>query len=112
MKDIKLDLGQPLRVFGDNTQMIRLVVDENQRISTRLRHVDIQNMWLKQEYRKGKFFLEYLPTASMPADGLTKALSRQKFEHFRSLLNLRDIQREVEWAQGASGVLQPSSLSP
>jgi hypothetical protein len=102
MKDIKLDLGQPLRVFCDNTQTIRLVVDENQRISTRLRHVDIQNMWLKQEYRKGNFLLEYLPTARMPADGLTKALSRQKFEHFRSLLNLRDIQREVEWTQGAS----------
>jgi len=32
----------------------------------------------------------------MPADGLTKSLSRQKFEHFRSLLNLQDIQGVIE----------------
>ncbi|RSL47581.1 hypothetical protein CEP51_015754, partial [Fusarium floridanum] len=61
---------------------IRLVVEENQRITTKLRHVDVQNMWLKQEFKK--------------ADGLTKALSRSKFEHFRSMLNLVDIKREVD----------------
>ena len=53
-------------------------------------------MWLKQEFRKGKFEIGYLPTADMPADGLTKALPRQKFEHFRSLLNLADVQNKIE----------------
>ena len=96
MTDIGLDLGIPLKVWCDNQQTIRLIVDENQRISTRLRHVDIQNMWLKQEFRKGKFEIGYLPTADMPADGLTKALPRQKFEHFRSLLNLADVQAKIE----------------
>jgi hypothetical protein len=37
-----------------------------------------------------------LPAADMPADGLTKALPRQKFEYFRSLLNLADIQDKIE----------------
>ena len=96
MRDISLDLGQQLKLYCDNQQTIRLIVDEGQRISTKLRHVDIQNMWLRQEFRKGKFFIEYLPTGRMPADGLTKALSRQKFEHFRNLLNLQDVQRLVE----------------
>ncbi|KAJ6436334.1 reverse transcriptase family protein [Purpureocillium lavendulum] len=81
LRDISLDLG-PLKIFCDNLQSIRLVVEENQRITTKLRHVDIQNMWLKQEFRK--------------ADGLTKALSRSKFEHFRSLLNLVDIKKQVD----------------
>jgi len=95
LRDISLDLG-PLKVYCDNLQTIRLVVDENQRITTRLRHVDIQNMWLKQEFKKGRFQVEYLSTDQMPADGLTKALQRAKFERFRSMLNLVDIKREVE----------------
>ena len=52
-------------------------------------------MWLKQEFRKGTFEIGYLPTADMPADRLTKALSRQKFEHFHSLLNLTDVQDKI-----------------
>ncbi|OAQ57989.1 integrase, catalytic core [Purpureocillium lilacinum] len=95
LRDISLDLG-PLKIFCDNLQSIRLVVEENQRITTKLRHVDIQNMWLKQEFRKGRFLVEYLETNRMPADGLTKALSRSKFEHFRSLLNLVDIKKQVD----------------
>ena len=96
MDDIKLDLGEPLRIWCDNQQTIRLVASENQRISTKLRHIDIQNMWLRQEYSKGRFEINYLPTDKMPADGLTKALSRQKFEHFRALLNLTDVQTLLE----------------
>lgn len=52
-------------------------------------------MWLRQEYAAGKFDVVYLKTNDMPADGLTKALPRQKFEHFRMLLNLQDIQSLV-----------------
>ena len=91
MKDIGLNLGISLKVWCDNQQTIRLIVNENQRILTKLYYVDIQNMWLKQEFRKGKFDIGYLPTADMPADGLIKALSRQKFEHFYLLLNLADV---------------------
>ncbi|KJZ74447.1 hypothetical protein HIM_06043 [Hirsutella minnesotensis 3608] len=95
LRDIPVDLG-PLKVHCDNLQTIRLVVEENQRITTKLRHVDIQNMWLKQEFKKGRFLAEYLKTDQMPADALTKALPRAKFEHFRSMLNLTDIKREVK----------------
>jgi len=94
-RSLSLDLGQLMEIFCDNQQTIRLVIGENERISTRLRHVDIQNMWLRQEYAKGKFIVTYLPTADMPADGLTKCLPRQKFEHFRRLLNLQDTQAIV-----------------
>ena len=76
MRDISLDLGTPLRLYYDNQQSIRLVVNEAQRLTTKLRHVDIQNIWLKQEFQGGRFKLLYLPTHLMPADGLTKSLSR------------------------------------
>lgn len=106
---ISLDLGQLMTIFCDNQQTIRLVVGENARISTRLRHIDIQNMWLRQEYAAGKFIVTYLPTAQMPADGLTKCLSRQKFENFRMMLNLQDTQAIVApavWATSKNLTLE------
>jgi len=41
IEDIGLELGQPLRIWYDNQQTIRLVVYENQRIATKLKYVDI-----------------------------------------------------------------------
>ena len=61
------------------------------RITTRLRHVDIQNLWLKQEHARGSFAVEYLATADMPADGLTKYLPAQKFQQFKKLLNVTEV---------------------
>ena len=49
----------------------------------KLRHVDIYNMWLRQEAQKASFGIEYLPMAKMPANGFTKALPKQKFKRFR-----------------------------
>jgi len=95
-QEIQLDLGELWTIYCNNQQTIRLVIGENERISTKLRHVDIQNMWLRQEYGKGSFLVEYLETNSMPADGLTKNLTRQKFEHFRTLLNLQDTRALIE----------------
>jgi hypothetical protein len=96
LKDIQLDLGEPWRIFCDNQQTIRLVVQEGGRVATKLRHVDIHNMWLRQEHQKSTFQVVYIPTNDMPADGLTKNLPRYKFEHFRSLLNLQDARSKIE----------------
>ncbi len=94
--EIQLDLGKIWEIFCDNQQTIRLVVGANERITTKLRHIDIHNLWLRQEHAKGSFEITYLPTADMPADGLTKNLPRYKFEHFRALLHLDDIRGLVE----------------
>jgi hypothetical protein len=95
-RELRLKLEAPWTIFCDNQQTIRLIVGENERIATRLRHVDIKNMWLREQYRNGSFEVEYLPTSSMPADGMTKNLPRYKFEHFRALLNLQDIRGKIE----------------
>jgi hypothetical protein len=89
--ELRLDLGVAWEIFCDNQQTIRLVVEESERLTTRLRHVDIQNMWLKQEYSKGNLQVTYMKTSEMPADGLTKALPRQAHERFLAQLNLYNI---------------------
>ena len=112
LRDLRLELGLPWTIFCDNQQTIRLVVGANERISTRLRHVDIHNLWARQEHAKGSFEVAYLPTAQMPADGLTKRLSRQKFEHFRALLNLQDISHIIEARQGSEAELVNLGTEP
>lgn len=95
-RDIALDLRAPLTLFCDNRQTIRLIVGENERITTKLRHVDIHNLWARQEHARGTFQVEYLRTNDMPADGLTKTLPRYKFDHFRSMMNFIDIEERLQ----------------
>jgi hypothetical protein len=94
--EIQLDVGVMWKIFCDNAQTIRLVIGENERIQTKLRHVDIRNMWLRQEYQRGSFDVEYLATAEMPADGLTKNLTKQQFKRFKDHLNLQDFTSHIE----------------
>ena len=106
-EDIQLDIGQPWKIFCDNQQTIRLVVQEGGRVVTKLRHVDIQNMWLRQEHQKSTFKVVYLLINKILVDGLTKNLPRYKYKYFRALLNLQDIRSAVESAtQPKSTILQ------
>jgi hypothetical protein len=76
----KLDTKKAL--WCDNAQTVRLVQGDADRIQTKLRHVDIHQMWLRQEVDSGRVAVEWKPTADMPADGFTKLLPRQKHENF------------------------------
>ena len=66
-------------------------------IQTALRHVDIHHCWACQKAKKGNFEVKYLPTNKIPADRLTKALDRGKFERFIAQLGLTPLP-EVEIA--------------
>jgi hypothetical protein len=101
-KALSLELNEPLQIRCDNRQTLRLF-DQSVKLVTKLRHVDIHNHWLGQECRRGTVQLQWEATRNMIADGLTKALSKQKFANFVKLLRLEDkterlrlIQREEE----------------
>jgi hypothetical protein len=92
LKDLQIHLDDHhIHILCDNKQTIRLVNEDINRLQTRLRHVDIHNHWLRQEASSGKIRVEYCPTNQMLADGLTKALPRQKFETFVKQLGLVDV---------------------
>jgi hypothetical protein len=77
-----------ITIHYDNTQTISLVTKETSKLQTKLRHVDIHNHWLRQEVQRGTISVEYIPSTSMPADGLTKALPGNKWQAFLDHLNL------------------------
>ena len=95
-KSIELDPGHQSSINCDNTQTIRLLTAESPQLTTKLRHVDIHNHWLRQEVQRKNIYINWIPTAKMPADGLTKALPRQKHETFVRLLGLVNIKDKLQ----------------
>lgn len=84
-----------IRIQCDNTRTISLLTDEVSTLRTALRHVDIHRHWLRQEVQNGVIDLRWVSTDQMPADGLTKALSRTQFEAFRQQVHLTDLEEQI-----------------
>jgi hypothetical protein len=80
----------------DNKQTIRLVTEEVSRLQTKLRHVDIHNHWIRQEVLNKNLRVEYVPSADMIADGLTKILPVNKWEGFLNQLGLVRVETTEE----------------
>jgi len=89
-KDIRLDLEEQLMIECDNQQTIRLLQEQNLRLTTRLRHVDIHHHWLRQEAGKAVHF-RWVTSKDTIADGLTKALSVDGHLAFIRLLGLQKL---------------------
>ena len=75
---IEFDTKQLIVVHYNNTQTLNLINAEVLRLITRLKHIDIYSCWLRQEVQNQNITTRWIPTASMLADGLTKALPTQK----------------------------------
>ena len=93
---IQLDPGHDAAVDCDNQQTIGLMIKDLLKLTTKLRHVNIHKHWLRQEVQEKRLRINWVPTAEMPADGLTKTLPRQKHENFVRQLGLVDIRSRLE----------------
>lgn len=76
-------------MWCDNTQTIRLVNEEVDKLTTTPRHVDIHNHWLRELREQGKLVVKWLPTDQMVADVLTKAKPAQEHHKAVKLLKLK-----------------------
>jgi hypothetical protein len=74
-------------VLGTDNQS-SLAVSKNPEHHGRMKHLDLRFFWLRDQVTNGVIKTVYIPTAEMPADLLTKALSRVKVETFRRMMGL------------------------
>ncbi|KAJ5124630.1 uncharacterized protein N7515_008455 [Penicillium bovifimosum] len=72
-------------------QTVDLLVSENSSFQTKLRHVDIHQLWILQEVQAKRLQIQWIDTNNMPADGLTKALTRPKHDAFIRQLGMEQI---------------------
>ncbi|RYP87917.1 hypothetical protein DL769_000369 [Monosporascus sp. CRB-8-3] len=107
---VTLDAG-PLNMWCDNQQTIRLINADVALLQTKLRHVDIHNHWLREAAERDLIRVDYTPTGDMLADGLTKALSREPFRHFREQLGLVDITEALERRRNTLRVISEEELA-
>ena len=87
-----------------------MVTKHEDKLFTRLRHVDVHQHWLRQEVAAGRVSVQWKPTNLMPADGLTKILVRQKHAKFVRQLGLRDVENCLPEPEGPDSP-DPASLA-
>lgn len=63
-------------IYGDNQGSIALA--NNPEYHARTKHIDIQYHFIRECVQTGKIVLKYCPTADMVADGMTKALPKER----------------------------------
>lgn len=70
------------------TILLLFTFPRDARYHSRTKHLDIRYHFIRQHVEDGIIRLEYIPTADMVADGLTKALARVKFERNRDAMGI------------------------
>lgn len=78
----------PITMYGDNKGSINLT--KNPEYHQRTKHIDVQYHYIRQLVEDRAVNIEYIPTAEMAADILTKPLTLKLFDHCRELLGMYD----------------------
>ena len=88
---LSLTLDCKPTIWCDNQQTVGIVNKQQEKLHTKVKHVDIQQLWIRQKVESSRIEVKWVPTDKMPADGLTKTLPRQKFKEFIIQLGMVDI---------------------
>jgi hypothetical protein len=95
-KKLEFSSDHQMTLYNDNTQTIRLLISKIAKVDTKLRHVDVAQCWLRESVQRGILKVDYLPTAKMTADEMTKILSSQKHKKFIKQLGLMNTKHLIE----------------
>lgn len=68
----------PTDLFSDNQSAIALA--KNPVSHARAKHIDLRHHFVREAIQDKVIWVQYIPTAEMTADSLTKALGREKHE--------------------------------
>lgn len=88
---IRFDPGITPQLFCDNQQTVGVIQKDQDKLQTKLKHVRIHQLWVRQEVQQNRLLITWLPTKDMLADGLTKILPRQLHKSFIKHLGLVNI---------------------
>lgn len=78
--------GGKIQIYGDNQGALQLL--KHPIASQRSKHIDIMHHFVRERVTRGELRYDYVPTAQMVADILTKALDAAKFKTCREMLGM------------------------
>ena len=91
-KSIRFDPECDSPLLCDNQQTVGCINKDHPQLTTKMRHIDIHHLWLRQESKKGIIAVLWVPTNDQPADGFTKPLGVQKHNDFIQKLGLCELE--------------------
>ena len=80
-------------IFVDNQGAMKLA--ENPLFHNRTKHIDIRYHFIRDTLASGEIVLQYLPTADMVADIMTKPLPREKHEKHSGAMGLHSASAKI-----------------
>lgn len=83
-------IERPLRLYCDNKSAV--LYSNNNRSSTKSKHIDIKFLVVKERIQSGKLSIEHIGTNSMVADPLTKGLPPKMFNEHTARMGVMSIQ--------------------
>ena len=89
LTDMDISVEEPTTIYSDSQSAI--AVARNPVFHARTKHIEIHYHFVRERLHAGDISLIYCPTDQNVADIFTKALSREKFEAFRTALHLQPI---------------------
>jgi hypothetical protein len=99
-KGVSFQLDETPTLWCDNQQTVGIATKQEDKLNSKLKHVDIHQSWIRQEVEAGRLNVKWVDTDNMPADGMTKILGRQKHAEFFRQLRLVDISLRLERISG------------
>lgn len=100
---INLTLNCTPAIWCDNQQTVGIVTKEHNKLHTKVKYVDIHQLWTQQEVTASGINVMWVPTDHMPADGITKVLPKQKFTEFIRQLGRVDITERLKNLRQVAG---------
>jgi hypothetical protein len=83
LQQLDIPLITPIPILCDNKQTVQIVNNTGPFVQTKLKHIDIQQHWLRQLAQiQPDLQVVWVDTANQPADGLTKLLPLAKHTQF------------------------------
>jgi len=82
-------LGQPQLLYMDNQSAMKIAMSSASQVNERTKHIDIRYHFVHNAYQQGRIRIEYLPTADMTVDILTKSLPREAHQRHVTGMGLR-----------------------
>ena len=83
----ELNIHEKITIFMDSQSAIAII--KNPALYRRSKHIELKHCYVKEAYQKGKINIEFVPTLSQRADGLTKPLTKPTLLEQRKLINLQ-----------------------
>ena len=91
LSGLMMDMKNPTLIYEDNQGAIDL--SKNPKYHDRTKHIDVCHHFVRERVASKEISVRYCPTDNMTADILTKGLSTVKYQKFREMLGVRNIDR-------------------